>query len=305
MDYFLETQHISKKFGQFVALDDVSISIKKGSIFGLLGPNGAGKTTLIRIITKIYAADEGHVYFNGRLLTQNDVLKIGYLPEERGLYKKMKVGDQLMYLAQLKGLKKAQAREKIFYWLEKFDIKTWWHKKVDELSKGMQQKIQFITTVLHEPKLIILDEPFTGFDPVNANIIKNEILRLREEGATIIFSTHRMDSVEELCDHIALINKSRKIIDGPKQVIKEEHKQNIFEIEHFGDLSNLNGHIRVLSSKPISDNLFKTMIQSDGEPSYNDLIRQIIDKVEVRGFAEKLPTINEIFIDKVQGGKYE
>lgn len=283
----------------------MSLSIKKGSIFGLLGPNGAGKTTLIRIITKIYAADSGRILFNGRELTEEDVLKIGYLPEERGLYKKMKVGEQLVYLAQLKGLRQKDARQKIRAWLEKFEALSWWEKKVEELSKGMQQKIQFIASIVHVPNLIILDEPFTGFDPVNINLIKKEILQLKEEGCTIIFSTHRMDSVEELCDDIALINKSKKILEGHKDVIKEAHKQNVFEVEHFGALSSLNGTVNLLQSVAVAENKFKSTLQSSGAVSHNDLLRKLIEQVEVISFMERLPSINEIFIKKVQAGKYE
>ena len=296
----LQAQHVTKFFGNYQALNDVSISIREGSIFGLLGPNGAGKTTLIRIITRIYAADSGKVLFKGQELTENDVLKIGYLPEERGLYKKMKVGDHLMYLAQLKGLEYGDALKKIKSWLERFDAGNWWDKKVEELSKGMQQKVQFIASVVHNPSLIILDEPFTGFDPVNINLIKKEILQLRDNGCTIIFSTHRMDSVEELCDDIALINKSRKILEGPKQGVKEEFKQNIFEIEHRGNLPDLNGSVSLVKSTPVSHDTLKTTLQSNGEISHNDILRKLIDQVEIISFMERLPSINEIFIKKVQ-----
>ncbi len=301
MEHILQTASITKNFGDFRALDDVSISIEKGKIFGLLGPNGAGKTTLIRIITKIYAADSGKVFFNGKELTEDHVLKIGYLPEERGLYKKMKVGEQLIYLGRIKGMPLDHVKERLKYWFQKFDIMDWWNKKIDELSKGMQQKIQFIASVIHQPSLIILDEPFTGFDPINANIIKKEILQLKEDGATIIFSTHRMESVEELCDNIALINKSKKILDGAKQQIKEDHKENIFEIEHRGDLNGLNGFVHVLNTKTIHDDLYQTTLQSATQISHNDLLRLLIDKVEIMSFAEKLPSINDIFISRVGG----
>jgi len=300
LESILQSIHISKYFGSFCALDDVNISIERGKIFGLLGPNGAGKTTLIRIITRIYAADNGRVLFDGKELSESDVLKIGYLPEERGLYKKMKVGEQLLYLARLKGVPTSQAKERIRHWFRRLDMTDWWEKKVDELSKGMQQKVQFIASIIHEPRLIILDEPFTGFDPVNANIIKNEILRLRENGATIIFSTHRMESVEELCDHIALINKSKKILDGPKLKIKEEHKENIFDIEHQGDLGTLNHNLQVISSKIIRDDIYKSTIHSENEITHNDLLKILIDRVEVRSFYERLPSINDIFIKRVQ-----
>ncbi len=301
----VEAENIVKYFGEFRALDNVNLSIEPGIIFGLLGPNGAGKTTLIRIITKIYAADSGSIFFNGKKMREEDVLKIGYLPEERGLYKKMKVGEQLLYLGQIKGLSASEAKKRIYHWFEKFEIDDWWNKKVDELSKGMQQKIQFITSVLHNPSLIILDEPFTGFDPVNANLIKKEILQLKREGATIIFSTHRMESVEELCDHIALINKSRKILDGPKWKVKEDHKQNLFEVEHLGSIEGLNGHLNIISSKNVGHEIFKTTIKSDGELTNNDLLRLLIEKTEVRSFSEHLPSINEIFINNVGGNGNE
>lgn len=280
-------------------MDDVSLTINQGVIFGLLGPNGAGKTTLIRIITKIYAADQGSVFFDGRKMQEDDVLKIGYLPEERGLYKKMKVGDQLLYFGRLKGLSSSNARERIKYWFKKFEIEDWWNRKVDELSKGMQQKVQFITSVLHNPSLIILDEPFTGFDPVNANLIKNEILQLKNEGATIIFSTHRMESVEELCDHIALIDKSKKILDGPKHQIKEDNKENIFEVEHIGNIEGDNDRLNIIESLHLENNLFKTTIKSDGQIANNDLLKLLIEKTEIKSFKEHLPSINEIFINKV------
>ncbi len=305
MTPILETQNIVKNFGDFRALNDVSLSIEPGIIFGLLGPNGAGKTTLIRIITKIYASDSGNILFNGQPMREEDVLKIGYLPEERGLYKKMKVGEQLLYLGQIKGLSASQAKERILYWFEKFEIQDWWNKKIDELSKGMQQKVQFITSVIHNPSLIILDEPFTGFDPVNANIIKKEILQLKEEGATIIFSTHRMESVEELCDHIALINKSKKIIDGPKWQIKEDHKENIFLVEHVGGINDLNDHFKIVNSENVVNDIYKTTIKSEGDLVSNDLLKLLIDKTEIRSFQEHLPSINEIFINHVGGNGNE
>ena len=232
----IKIDHISKAYGGHQALSDISITIPDKSIFGLLGPNGAGKTTLIRIITKIIQQDQGKVFLNEKEITYDLVRKIGYLPEERGLYKKMKVGEQLIYLSQLKGLSRTEAVKRIKIWLEKLDLKSWWNKNVEDLSKGMAQKVQFIATVVHEPKLLILDEPFSGFDPVNADLIKNEILELRDKGATIIFSTHRMESVEELCDNIALINQSKKILDGSVKQIKEEHKQGQYIIDYTGTL---------------------------------------------------------------------
>ena len=228
MSHILEAHDIVKQYATHRALDGVSLNVPKGCIFGLLGPNGAGKTSLIRIITQITAPDEGYVLFDDQRLHPNHIQDIGYLPEERGLYKKMKVGEQLLYLAQLKGLSEREAMDKLKVWVKKFDIKTWWTKSIEDLSKGMQQKVQFVATVMHEPKLIILDEPFSGFDPINANLIKDEILELRQRGTTIIFSTHRMESVEELCDHIALVNKSRIILNGSKKEIKNQFKENSY-----------------------------------------------------------------------------
>ncbi len=230
-----EAKNIDKVFAATQALTNVSISVKEQSIFGLLGPNGAGKTTLIRIINQITAPDRGEVFLNGKKMNRADITKIGYLPEERGLYKKMKIGEQAIYLAQLKGLSKQEATRNLKEWFEKFEIMPWWNKKVEELSKGMQQKVQFITTVVHKPKLLIFDEPFSGFDPINTNMIKQEILKLRDNGATVIFSTHNMDSVEELCDNIALINKSVKIEDGVTDEIREKYKSNIYEIKYRGE----------------------------------------------------------------------
>ena len=228
---FLEANNIFKRFVNHTALDNVSVNVKQGRIFGLLGPNGAGKTTLIRIINHITAPDSGEVFFNGHPMVAEDVYKIGYLPEERGLYKKMKVGEQAIYLARLKGLDKATATKRLRYWFEKFDISQWWNKKVEELSKGMQQKVQFITTVLHEPQLLILDEPFSGFDPVNAEMLKSEILALKEKGHTIIFSTHNMNSVEEICDDIALINRSHLVLEGCVDDVRRQFKSNLFYVE--------------------------------------------------------------------------
>ena len=230
MNNLLEIKNVVKKYGDFTALNDVSLSVPKGSVFGLLGPNGAGKTSLIRIINQITLPDSGAILLDGRPLEPNDVEHIGYLPEERGLYKSMKVGEQALYLAQLKGLSKSEAKKRLKYWFDKFDIGAWWDKKIEELSKGMAQKVQFIVTVLHQPKLLIFDEPFSGFDPINAQLIAKEILQLRDEGATIIFSTHRMESVEEMCDYIALIDKSNKIIDGKLDDIKRQFRTNTFQV---------------------------------------------------------------------------
>lgn len=280
-------------------MDDISLTIPTQSIFGLLGPNGAGKTTLIRIITQIIEADKGKIFINNEKLTPKHVYDIGYLPEERGLYKKMKVGEQLLYLAQLKGLDKKEALVRIKSWIKKFDIDGWWNKNIEDLSKGMQQKIQFIATVLHEPQLIILDEPFSGFDPINANLIKDEILELREKGSTIIFSTHRMESVEELCDHIALINKSKKILDGSKKAIKDNYRTNTFIVEHTGALAFENEDISIVSSSLLEDNEYSSVVQlADAAPNY--LLQQLIERVEVHVFKEKIPSINEIFINMVK-----
>lgn len=295
MNNILEVHNVVKRYSQHTALNDVSINIPKGVIFGLLGPNGAGKTSLIRIINQITGPDEGHVLFDGQKLNPQHIREIGYLPEERGLYKKMKVGEQLLYLAQLKGLSEKQALEKLKEWFIKFDIKTWWTKNVEDLSKGMQQKIQFVATVLHEPQLIILDEPFSGFDPINADLIKNEILELKEKGSTIIFSTHRMESVEELCDHIALINKSEKVLDGAKSEIKERFKTNTYNIKYSGDLLIASNDFEVVSTQKIEDNYLSSTIKLNAGTPVNQLIRQIIDQVELRSFGENIPTMNDIF----------
>jgi len=291
----LEVHNVVKRYSQHTALNDVSINIPKGVIFGLLGPNGAGKTSLIRIINQITGPDEGYVLFDGKKLNPNHIKEIGYLPEERGLYKKMKVGEQLLYLAQLKGLSEKQALEKLKEWFIKFDIKTWWNKNVEDLSKGMQQKIQFVATVLHEPQLIILDEPFSGFDPINADLIKNEILELKEKGSTIIFSTHRMESVEELCDHIALINKSQKVLDGEKTEIKERFKTNTYNIKYSGELLTTSNDFEIINTEKIADNFSSSTIKLNPYTPVNQLVRQIIDQVELRSFGENIPTMNDIF----------
>ena len=296
----LTAEHIHKSYGDFKALNDINLFIPEGSIFGLLGPNGAGKTTFIRIITQIIAPDQGNVLINGQPLNANHIREIGYLPEERGLYKKMKVGEHLLYLAQLKGLTKNDAIERIKEWFKKFEIAGWWGKKVEDLSKGMQQKVQFIATVLHNPKLIILDEPFSGFDPINVNIIKDEILNLSKNGATIIFSTHRMESVEELCDYIALINKAEKILEGSKKTIKENHKTNTFDVEHKNLIHELEEGFQIQQQDQVDNGFFKTSIKIINGRSPNDLLKSLIGKVEVHSFAEKIPTMNEIFISTVK-----
>lgn len=298
----LIAKEVSKHYAQHTALDKVSITIPEKTIFGLLGPNGAGKTTLIRIINQIINSDEGEIIVFGEKLKPGHVENIGYLPEERGLYKKMKVGDQLLYLAQLKGLSRTDALGKIKIWLEKFEIKDWWHKKVEDLSKGMAQKVQFISTVLHEPKLIILDEPFSGFDPVNAELITEKILELKEKGSTIIFSTHRMETVESLCDHIALINKSKKILEGPKKQVKEQYRSNTFIVEHRGNHFSLpTEKYEMRKQVVIEDNLYSTTIQAKDGIKGNQLIRDLIEITDVYSFQEKLPTMSDIFISLVKG----
>jgi ABC-2 type transport system ATP-binding protein len=300
----LVTKDLSKYYGDFLALDKVSISIPEQCIFGLLGPNGAGKTTLIRIINQIIYADHGEVLFKGEKLSQKHISGIGYLPEERGLYKKMKVGEQLMYLGQLKGLSRKQTNERIRYWFKRFDMTGWWEKKVEDLSKGMQQKVQFITTVLHDPKLIILDEPFSGFDPINANLIRDEIFELRRNGASVIFSTHRMETVEELCDHIALIDKAKKILDGPKHEIKEAHKSHTFIVEYKGTLAETSDFLEVLHQEPGAfQGITKVELKTIPHISSADLLKFLIDKVEIISFQERIPSMAEIFITKVQGGE--
>lgn len=298
----LSAQGVTKRYSGHTALDNVSINIQEQSIYGLLGPNGAGKTTLIRIINQIINADSGEIKIFGEPLAQKHIEIIGYLPEERGLYKKMKVGDQLLYLAQLKGLSRKDALAKIKYWLEKFEIKDWWHKVVEDLSKGMAQKVQFISTVLHEPRLIILDEPFSGFDPVNAQLITENILELKAKGATIIFSTHRMETVESLCDDIALINKSKKILEGSKKQVKEQYRSNTFIVEHKGNHLNLAPEkYSIVAQKPIEDNLFASSIQITDGSGGNQLIRLLVDQTEIHSFQEKLPTMADIFIGLVKG----
>ncbi len=292
----LQTTNIVKDYAGHRALDDVSLTIPKGSIYGLLGPNGAGKTSLIRIINQITAPDSGQVFFDGNLLNESHIRRIGYLPEERGLYKKMKVGEQLIYLARLKGLSEREAMERLKAWFVKFDIKTWWNKTIADLSKGMQQKIQFVSTVLHEPDLIILDEPFSGFDPINANLIRDEILELREKGSTIIFSTHRMETVEELCDHIALINRSRKVLDGSREELKKRFKTNTVYLEYRGDLMMPGEGYEVVSVRPLQDGYHRADIFLKEDTTPNGLLKSLLDHVEIRAYGENIPSMNDIFI---------
>jgi ABC-2 type transport system ATP-binding protein len=298
----LTAQNIVKRYANHTALDDVSISIPEQSIFGLLGPNGAGKTSLIRIINQITGPDSGQVLFEGKKLQASDIAHIGYLPEERGLYKKMEVGEQALYLAQLKGLTKPEATKRLKYWFEKFEMESWWKKKVEELSKGMQQKVQFIVTILHEPRLLILDEPFSGFDPINANLIKNEILELKEKGTTIIFSTHNMGSVEELCDHIALINKSKKILDGNVKEIKKTHRTNVYEIEFTGNLMGFTNAMWAgyeLLEKQQEGNQCRVKVKLLGTNTPNNLLQLVLPTVQLNSLREVIPSMNDIFISNV------
>lgn len=300
----IECRNISKSFGGKVALDKVSLEIPKGKIFGLLGPNGAGKTTLIRIINRITIPNSGEVLFDGRPITQRDVERIGYLPEERGLYRKMEVGDQAMYLAQLKGMSAVQARKELRMWFEKFGIQDWWKKKVEELSKGMAQKLQFITTVVHRPDLMILDEPFSGFDPVNAEVIRQEILRLKDEGATIILSTHNMESVEELCDNIALINRSRLVISGAVDSIRREYGNNNIELVYIGEreISAVGGQFSVLSDE-CNSGRHTAVLSLDSGTGNNEVLSSIIGQdISVNSFRELVPRMNDIFIKLVTEG---
>ena len=301
----LRIEGVSKRFAKHTALDNVSLSIPEGSIYGLLGPNGAGKTTLLRIINRITAPDSGRVLFNGKEITQDDVYRIGYMPEERGLYKKMKIGEQAIFFARLKGMSRKEATVQLKEWFEKFGIQEWWNKNVSELSKGMAQKVQFIVTVLHNPKLLIFDEPFSGFDPINANLLKSEILALRDKGATIIFSTHNMSSVEEVCDHITLINKSRNILSGNVDEIRHKHGSNIFEIDYRGNEDDIRKAIgercEIMESgtSPIGINRIKLHIASDAE--VKGVITAANESVELRSFREIIPSMNDIFIRAVDG----
>ena len=306
MNNLLVTNNVSKSFGSFKALNNINIEVPKGSVFGLLGPNGAGKTTLIRIINQITMPDSGSVFLDGKPLHPNDIKNIGYLPEERGLYKSMKVGEQAMYLAQLKGLSKTEAKKRLIYWFDRLGIDGWWNKKIQELSKGMAQKIQFVVTVLHQPKLLIFDEPFSGFDPINANLIKDEILRLKEEGATIIFSTHRMESVEEMCDHIALIDKSNKILDGKLIDIKRAYKSNTYKV---GIVPNNPDTIQeILKEKFDSVPIYFKSINDEKQykiklpkaSSKNDLVNHLTSLGQLSHFEEVIPSVSDIFIETIQ-----
>ena len=304
MSAILEVQNVIKQYGDYTALNDVSLTIPKGSIYGLLGPNGAGKTSLIRIINQITIPDSGRVIFDGEPLAPHHVSAIGYLPEERGLYKTMKVGEQCLYLAQLKGLSHQEAKKQLKYWFEKFEIESWWDKKIQELSKGMAQKIQFVVTVLHQPKLLILDEPFSGFDPVNANLIKDEIIELNKKGTSVIFSTHRMESVEEMCDHIALIHKSNKLIEGKLNDVKRQFRSNSFQV---GILTtNVEGLMYQLTQKfTVGQTNFKSLNEDLklevqlGNHNSNELLAILTEFGQVTHFVEKIPSVNDIFIQTV------
>lgn len=305
MEPILEVKNVVKQYGDYTALNSVSLQVPRGSIYGLLGPNGAGKTSLIRIINQITMPDSGEVFLDGEKLNLSHIANIGYMPEERGLYKSMKVGEQALYLAQLKGLSKKEAKEQLEYWFDRLEIKGWWNKKIQELSKGMAQKIQFVVTVLHQPKLLIFDEPFSGFDPVNANLIKDEILALRDKGTTIIFSTHRMESVEEMCDHIALIHQSNKLIEGELNEVKKQYRTNTFEVGIVsGNNHQITGElgqkyqVAPASFKTLDDELRLLITLPQGTTS-RQLLSDLVQKGDVTYFVEKIPSVNDIFIQTV------
>ena len=297
--HLLELRNIKKYFATQKAVDDISLEVERGSIFGLLGPNGAGKTTLLRMITGIFYPDSGQIIFNGKKFDAlNDAEGIGYMPEERGLYKKMKIGEQAVYLARLKGLSKTDAMERVKEWFVKFEMQTWWNKKVEDLSKGMSQKLQFVTTVLHQPKLIILDEPFSGLDPVNANLIKDEIFKLAANGSTIIFSTHRMEQVEEICDHIVLLNKGKKVLDGTVGKIKQDFKENIYRLEATNDFPVIDTSL----FKIVQQSGNKLLLEMNNGTATNDVLQYFIHQgVQINNFNELLPSLNDIFIKLVEG----
>ncbi len=302
----LQAQNVTKRYTNHLALDNVSLTIPQQTIFGLLGPNGAGKTTFIRIINQIINSDSGTISLFGEPLQEKHIGTIGYLPEERGLYKKLKVGEQLVYLAQLKGLSRKAATEKSKAWIKKFEVTDWWNKKVEDLSKGMAQKVQFISTVMHEPRLIILDEPFSGFDPVNAQLITREILELKEKGCTIIFSTHRMETVEDLCDHIALIDRSKKILEGSKKQVKQNYRTNTYWVEHKGKLTLSSPKYELIEQHEVEDTYYRSVVKVlESSYSPNQLIRDLTEITEVHSFIEKIPTMSEIFISLVKGGSNE
>ncbi len=296
MDNLVEVRNITKRFENHVALNDVSLTVRRGKIFGLLGPNGAGKTTLIRILNRITAPDSGEILFNGHPMNQGDVADIGYLPEERGLYRKMKVGEQAVYLARLKGLDKQEAERRLRIWFDKFDIMPWWNRKLEELSKGMAQKVQFIITVLHEPELLIFDEPFSGFDPVNAELLKQEILKLRDQGHTIIFSTHNMSSVEEICDDIALINHSEVVMQGGMRNIKDSFRTGLYELRTTTPLPHSDNQPYKITEHDNNHGIERYLLQANEGVSGNALVRTLSETADVRYFAEHVPSMNDIFL---------
>ena len=302
----LKIENVTKRYSGHTALDCVSLTVPQGSIYGLLGPNGAGKSTLIKVVNRITLPDEGRVLFQGKPITDEDIYSIGYLPEERGLYKKMKVGEQAIFFARLKGLSRREAIARLKKWFIRFEIEDWWNRKVEDLSKGMAQKVQFITTVLHEPKLLIFDEPFSGFDPINANILKQEIMRLRDEGATVIFSTHNMSSVEEICDHITLINKSHNILSGSTDEVRRRFGENLFEVIYNGDQEVMTRAIEpyteIIEQSEVADTPYHSMrIRINDNATVRTCIAQANEAVELRSFREVIPSMNDIFIRAVEG----
>ena len=300
----LNVKNICKSYVNHRALDNISIDIPRANIFGLLGPNGAGKTTLIRIINQIINQDSGQILLHGTNINYNDIRKIGYMPEERGLYKKMKIGDFLLFMGKLKGLSRSESINSARDWFNNLEVSNWWNKNIEDLSKGMSQKVQFISTVLHNPDLIILDEPFSGFDPVNANLIKKNLLRLKDEGKTIIFSTHRMESVDELCDNLAMIDKSKKILSGKINDIKSAYKSDIYKIKHLNKIDDKISNFSVIDSKIVFDNIYESEIKLTKKISSNDLLRLLLsNSIEILEFKQKTPNMNDIFIMKVEEGK--
>ena len=299
----LSVKNISKSYVDHQALDNVSLDIKKGSIFGLLGPNGAGKTSMIRIINQIINQDQGEIFIDRKKITYDDVRKIGYMPEERGLYKKMKVGDFLLFMGKLKGLSRDKCIDSAADWFENLEVSNWWKKNIEDLSKGMSQKVQFISTLIHNPDLIILDEPFSGFDPVNANLVKNNLLRLKEEGKTIIFSTHRLESVDELCDHLAMINNSKKILDGNTDEIKMNAKSDTYILKHVKKVKSNEQLFSIISQKKLSKNVYESELFLKKGKSYRTMFSQISKDIEIISFEQKVPNMNDIFIKKVEEGK--
>ena len=299
----LSVRNISKSYVDHKALDNVSLDIRKGSIFGLLGPNGAGKTSMIRIINQIINQDEGEIFIDEKKITYDDVRKIGYMPEERGLYKKMKVGDFLLFMGKLKGLSRDKCIDSAADWFENLEVSNWWKKNIEDLSKGMSQKVQFISTVIHNPDLIILDEPFSGFDPVNANLVKKNLLRLKEEGKTIIFSTHRLESVDELCDHLAMINNSKKILDGNTDEIKMNAKSDTYILKHDKKIESNDQLFDVISQNKLSRNVYESELSLKKGKSYRNMFTEISKDTEIISFEQKVPNMNDIFIMKVEEGK--